>query len=56
MEVLQACFAVTGKECPQPEPVINKTMSVSNLKKHHNPQNHIKNGRMHTNASLIKEV
>ena len=31
MEVLQTCFAVTGKELPQPEPVINKTTSVSKI-------------------------
>ena len=31
MEVLQTCFAVTGKELPQPEPVINKTISVSKI-------------------------
>ena len=33
MEVLQTCFVVTGKEIhlPQPEPVINKTTSVSKI-------------------------
>ena len=33
MEVLQTCFTVTGKEIhlPQPEPVINKTTSVSKI-------------------------
>ena len=33
MEVLQTCFIVTGKEIhlPQPEPVINKTTSVSKI-------------------------
>ena len=31
MEVLQTCFLVTGKELPQPEPVINKTTSVSKI-------------------------
>ena len=30
-EVLQNCFAVPGKELPQPEPVINKTTSVSQI-------------------------
>ena len=34
MEVLQTCFMVAGKEIhlPQPEPVINKTTSVSKIK------------------------
>ena len=33
MEILQTCFTVTGKEIhlPQPEPVINKTTSVSKI-------------------------
>ena len=31
MEVLQTCFMVTGKELPQPEPVINKTTSFSKI-------------------------
>ena len=31
MEVLQTCFMVTGKELPQPEPVINKIASVSKI-------------------------
>ena len=31
LEVLQTCFAVTGKELPWPGPVINKTTSVSGI-------------------------
>ena len=31
MEVLQTYFMVTGKELPQPEPVINKVISVSKI-------------------------
>ena len=31
MDVLQTCFAVTGKELPKPETVINKTTSVSKI-------------------------
>ena len=33
MEVLQTCLMVTGKEIhfPQPEPVINKTTSISKI-------------------------
>ena len=34
MEALQTCFTITGKEIhlPQPEPVINKTTSISKIK------------------------
>ena len=43
IEVLQTCFMVTGKEIhlPQPEPVINKTTSVSNIEEMSQSTNHI---------------
>ena len=31
MEILQTCFAVTGKDLPQPEPFINNTTSASKI-------------------------
>ena len=42
MEVLQTCFVVTGKELPQPEPVINKTTSVSKIEETSQSTNHIR--------------